>query len=195
MVDLGCGIGGAGLWFARKHEVQLVGIDRCGDAIAIATRRAIEWGLSKKATFVIGDFCNTGLASASADVVFSIDAFTATEDIESALGEVRRILKPKGNFAFTARELSVKGRHFPAIGSDWGKGLEKYGFTDISILNRANVSELWKSIYGQWLRYEADLRKEMRSETVDALIAEAHSGIPSMNEDRPWYLIRATVSA
>ena len=195
LVDLGCGIGGVGLWFARKHLIQLIGIDRCPDAISIANERSVEWGLSKRAKFETGDFCNTGVKSDSADVVISIDAFTATEDIESALREVRRILKPEGVFVFTARELSVKGRHFQSIGPDWRKGLEKNGFSDVCIINRPNVSNLWKNVYSQWLKYESDLRKELLPETVDALIAEAHTGIPSMNENRPWYLIRAAISA
>ena len=195
LVDLGCGVGGVGLWLTRKNAVQLIGIDRCDDAIAIAKTRAIEWELSSQASFVVGDFCNTGLASASADAVFSIDAFTAAEDIERALAEVRRILKPKGKFVFTAREPSANGRHFQTIGSDWDRGLEKYGFEDIGIINRTTVSELWKSLYSQWLKNESGLRGELRTETVDALVAEAHKGIPLMNDDRPWYLIGATVHA
>ena len=195
LVDLGCGIGGMALWFARKHQAYLTGIDRCDDAIAIARKRSNEWGLSKKAKFATGDFCNTGVTSSSTDVVLSIDAFTATNDIESALGEVRRILKPQGIFVFTVRELGVKSRHFQSIGSDWGKGLEKHGFRDVVILNRPHISALWKSVYSQWLKYESDLRRELRQETVDALISEAQTGIPSMNENRSWYLIRASVGA
>lgn len=195
LVDLGCGTGGVGLWLARKHKIQLVGVDRCNDAIAIAKNRTIEWELSKKANFVVGDFFNTGLAPASADAVFSIDAFTAAKDIESAFAEIRRVLKSEGDFVFTARELSINGRHYKAIGSDWKKGLEQYGFEDVRIINRPNVSSLWKSLYGQWLKRESSLRKELCAEAVDALVAEAKSGIPLMDDDRAWLLIRATVSA
>lgn len=195
LVDLGCGIGGAGLWFARKHSLQLIGIDRCGDAVAIANQRAIEWGLSQRASFAIGDFCNSGLSSASADIVLSIDAFTATNDIEGALEEVRRILKPGGVFAFTARQLGPEGRHFAAIGEDWVSGLEGNGFADVRVMERHNVSELWKKVYELWLTYETDLRKELLPETVDALIEEANKGIPLTSQSRPWYLIRATMIA
>ena len=193
LVDLGCGAGGVGLWLARKNTVQLIGIDRCDDAVEIATSRAIEWRLSKRAAFSVGDFCNTGLASASVDAVFSIDAFTAAEDIKGALAEVRRILKPRGRFVFTARQLGVTGRHFPAIGQNWGSGLERLGFDDIDIIKRPNVSELWKSVYDQWLKHETELRRELCRETVDALVEEANQGIPMMNDDRPWYLIRAAL--
>ncbi len=195
LVDLGCGTGGVGLWFARKHSLQLIGIDRCGDAVAIAGQRAIEWGVNQKARFAIGDFCDTGLVSSSADIVLSIDAVTATNDIGSALVEVRRILKPRGAFVFTVRQLGPKGRHFKAIGEDWASGLERNGFKDVRVMVRPNVSELWRKVYGLWLKHESELRKELLPETVDALIDEANRGIPLTRENRPWYLIKATVIA
>lgn len=191
LVDVGCGIGGVALWFAREHGCQVVGIDRCGDAIEIASHRAREWGLSTRARFQTGDFCASGLASASADAMVSVDAFTATDGIEAALAEVRRVLKPGGRFVFTARELREKGRHFKSIGKDWGKALPRYGFEEVHVTVRPNVSELWGSIYKQWLQHESALRKELQAETVDALIKEARSGIPSMSENRNWLLIAA----
>lgn len=195
LVDMGCGTGGVGLWLAREHEIQVIGIDRCSDAIAIANSRAVEWDLSRQANFVVGDFCNSGLVTASVDAIFSIDAFTATDDIENAFVEIRRVLKPKGDFVFTARELSTSGRHYKTIGSDWKKGLEQYGFQDVRVINRPNVSGLWKSLYSQWLKREAELRKQLCAEAVDALVAEARRGIPLMDDGREWLLIRATVSA
>ena len=195
LVDLGCGTGGAGLWLAQKHEIQLIGVDRCSDATAIATKRAFEWGLRKQASFITSDFCKTGLASSSVDAVFSIDAFPATQDIESALSEVRRILKPKGVFVFTAAELLSTSRHFEKMGPDWRTGLERNGFDVINIQNRSNVSELWRSLYSQWLKQESGLRKELQPETVDALVAEAQRGLPAMTGNRIWNLITATTRA
>lgn len=195
LVDLGCGIGGVGLWLAKRYKIQVVGIDRCSEAISIATNRASEWGLSQQATFLTGDISNTGLASGSADAIFSVDAFTAAENIENALAEVRRVLKSKGKFVFSAREPGKNGRHYKTIGPDWKMGLERLGFEDVRIIDRPHVPGLWKSIFRQWLSHEAELRNELCAEAVDALVAEARSGIPLMDEDRPWYLIRATVGA
>lgn len=195
LVDLGCGTGGPGLWFARKQPLQLIGIDRYGVAVAIANQRAVEWGICQNASFAIGDFSDTGLASASADFVLSIDAFTATNHIESALEEVRRIPKPGGTFVFTARQLGPNGRHIKAIGEDWASGLERNGFKDVHAMHRPNVSEFWKKVYWLWMKYESDLRKEFLPKTVDALIDEASRGIPLTRESRPWYLIRATMIA
>lgn len=195
LVDLGCGTGGVGLWLAQEHKAKLIGVDRCSDATAIATKRASEWGLVKQPSFVTGDFCKTGIASSSVDAIFSIDAFPAAQNIESALSEARRILKPNGVFVFTAAELGPNSRHFEKMGPDWSTGLERNGFDVTNIQSRSNVSELWRSLYTQWLKQESALRKELQPETVDALIAEARRGLPSMTNNKTWYLITATARA
>jgi len=192
LVDLGCGAGGVGLWLAENQSLRLIGLDRCSDATTLATTRAGEWNLAHPADFVTADFNETGLESASADAVFSVDAFTAAADIQLALTEVKRILKPNGVFVFTARQLTPTGRHFEALGGDWEKGLEEHGFSAISMTTRTGVSALWQSIFNQWLEHEADLRRELQPETVDALVAEARNQLPQMNDERPWLLISAT---
>ena len=195
LVDLGCGTGGPGLWLAKKKGVKLIGIDRCRDAISIATDRVVEWELTEPAAFSIGDFSETGLAPAVADAVISIDALPATQDIKIALSEVRRILKPNGAFVFTARELGPNSRHYKDLGFHWSKGLEQMGFDIVSISERPEVSSLWRNLYGQWLKNESGLRRELQEATVDALIEEAQRGIPKMNDERPWYLIKAASGA
>src|SRR5690606_24058064 len=106
--------------------------------IAIATQRASEWGLPERASFVTSDFCETRLDSSIADAVFSIDALPAAQDVEGALLEVHRLLKPGGSFVFTARELAPTGRHFEKMGADWNEGLERTGFHIVSSLHRPN---------------------------------------------------------
>ncbi|MGM0633510.1 MAG: class I SAM-dependent DNA methyltransferase [Pseudomonadota bacterium] len=195
LVDLGCGTGGVGLWLAERQHARLIGVDRCCDATAIAADRAAEWPLAEPASFVVADFCSTGLPSAAADAVISVDACTGAADIEGTLSEVRRILKPGGVFLFTARLLGPASRHYETVGPDWSRGLEQSGFRVTDRTIRPEVSGLWQSLYGQWLKHEKELRCELRPETVDGLVAEATRGMQKMSDGRPWYLIRATVAA
>ncbi len=195
LVDLGCGTGGVGLCLAQQQNIRLIGIDRCSDAIAIATARIADWSLSKPPSFFVADFCSIGLASSVADAAFSVDAFNAAQDIEKALAEVRRVLRPDGVFVFTARELGRNSRHFQKMGADWCLGLQNNGFEVADIRIRPEVSRQWLSLYSQWLKHEANLRRELQSSTVDALIEEARSGIVKMQDGRPWYFITAIASA
>lgn len=124
-----------------------------------------------------------------------VDACTGAADIEGMLSEVRRILKPGGLFLFTARQPGLASRHYEVVGLDWTRGLEQSGFKVASRTLRPEVSRLWQSLYGQWLKHEEGLRCELRPETVDGLVAEATRGMQKMSDGRPWYLIRATVTA
>ena len=100
LVDLGCGRGGAGLWVAGRTGATLVGIDIADAALAAARRRAA--GLGMRATFLRGEFEATGLATASADAVMSIDAMLFTPDKAAALRELRRILRQGGRLVMTS---------------------------------------------------------------------------------------------
>lgn len=191
LVDLGCGTGGIGLWLAQNLGARLIGVDRCEGAIEIATRRTSEWTLSETATFRVGDFCDTGLAPACADAVISIDALPAAQDVEAALSEVRRILRPDGSFIFTTREPNPLNERHAKLGNAWRDGLARSGFEVVDVCERPEVSDLWRSIYKQWLRHESGLRRELLPETVDGLIAEAHRVTPALDDGRPWFLIKA----
>ena len=70
-----------------------------------ASERTGPLGMSGKATFRQGTFEETGLESASADAVMSVDALQYVPDKTAALVEVARILHPGGRFAFVAFEL------------------------------------------------------------------------------------------
>ena len=195
LVDLGCGTGGVGLWLAQKLGVSLIGIDRREDAIAIATRRTSDWAMNEVAAFCVGDFCDTGLAPACADAVISIDALPAAKDIELGLIEVRRTLRPEGCFIFTTREPSPLNKRHAKLGHAWHEGLVRNGFKVVDVWERPEVSDLWRRLYTQWLKHESGLRSELLSETVDGLIAEAHRVTPTLDDCRPWFLIKAIACA
>ena len=104
IVDLGCGNGGAGLWFARELGTKLIGIDLSAVGVATASKRAAELGLSDRVHFQQGDITATGLSSASCDGAISLDVLAFVRDKAAAINEVARILRPGARFAFTTWE-------------------------------------------------------------------------------------------
>jgi ubiquinone/menaquinone biosynthesis C-methylase UbiE len=119
LVDLGCGMAGPALWVARETGANLIGVDLSSVAVALASERANELGLSSVARFLVGSFEATGLDDASAGGAMSEDALQYAPDKKAALREAARILRPGGRLVFTAFELDpghVEG--LPVIGDD-----------------------------------------------------------------------------
>jgi ubiquinone/menaquinone biosynthesis C-methylase UbiE len=193
--DVGCGVGGVGLWLAKVLHARVEGVDCSSRAIEIARQRVAEWELAGRASFTVGDFSRTGLPSASVDAVISIDALPFAADIDAALAETRRILRSSGRLVFTAREAPAGTRRCAELGESWHLALGRNGFELQRAMNRPDVSSLWRRLYEEWTKHEQQLRAELSEETVDMMIEEARENTPRLDEDRPWLLITAVAVA
>jgi SAM-dependent methyltransferase len=127
-VDLACGCGGPGLWVAQQTGAALIGIDSSVVAIGAASTTARTRGASADALFVVADAGATGLCDESVDAAMSVDALQLLPHRAAVLGEVARLLKPGGRFAFTTW-LSLGGPAAPPFPMDYelllrGAGLD-----------------------------------------------------------------------
>jgi SAM-dependent methyltransferase len=177
LVDLGCGMGGPALWVARETGAQLVGIDFSSAAIALATSRAADLGMSEQARFVSGTFADTGLDDASADGAMSEDAIQYVGDKRAAVNEAARILRPGGRFVFTAFELDpdrVAG--LQVLGDDpvddYRPLLEAAGFRVDTYQEVPGWPEPMRTAYQSLLDAEEALTGEMGIIAVTALFSE-----------------------
>lgn len=97
MLDLGCGGGHFGLSVLREaSDMTGVLLDFNPAAVAIADRRATEWGLNKRAVAVVGDVHKIPLPDACVDLAISRGSVGFWADIELAFSEVLRVLAPGG---------------------------------------------------------------------------------------------------
>jgi ubiquinone/menaquinone biosynthesis C-methylase UbiE len=112
LVDLCCGRGGIGLWFAMEAGARLTGVDFSPVAIAEAERRADRFLPNGGAAFVVADASETSLDRGSADAVVCIDALQMLPDRKAALREARALLRGNGRIVLTTWELdeSPSGR-------------------------------------------------------------------------------------
>jgi cyclopropane fatty-acyl-phospholipid synthase-like methyltransferase len=108
LLDLACGAGGPGLWVARHSGARLVGIDLSPVAVQRAAERAPGLGMAGRAAFRQGTFEQTGLDTASADAVMSVDALQYAPDKTRAFAEIARVVQPGGRVAFVAFELDAE---------------------------------------------------------------------------------------
>jgi SAM-dependent methyltransferase len=119
LADLACGMGGPGLWIARESGAQVAGIDASAVGVEHARKRAAAHGMQADAMYATGTFAATGLDSASADAIMSVDALQYAPGKRDALREMARILKPGGRLAVACFEVDpAKVAGLPIWGTD-----------------------------------------------------------------------------
>ena len=177
LVDLACGAGGPGLWAAKESGARLVGIDLSPMATKRAAERVGPLGMGGRATFSEGTFEATGLESASADAVMTVDALQYAPDKTKAISEVARILRPSGRFAFVAFELDperVAGLPFwqDAV-PDYRPRLEQVGFDVVRYDQTPNWSDQVAAGFGAILDQRDALEAELGEAAAAAIVMEA----------------------
>lgn len=110
VVDLGCGAGVALSHLAGSASplTRLVGVE---PSPTMRARAAESLRAEPNVEIVDGFFEQIPLATASADYMYSINSFQWVSNIDAALAEMRRVLKPTGvmDHFFTGRDI---GREF-----------------------------------------------------------------------------------
>jgi ubiquinone/menaquinone biosynthesis C-methylase UbiE len=101
-VDLCCCIGAGMRFLVRSRNVaSMVGVDATEAVVERGRRLTLEEGLDDKVRFILADACHSALPSASADFVWSEDAWCYVPDKHTLIAEAARIVRPGGVIAFT----------------------------------------------------------------------------------------------
>jgi len=180
LLDIGCGRGGPGLWVARNTGAILAGLDILPEAIEQANELRNRLGLSASASFSVGSFESTNLASVSVQAIMSVDAFWMVLDKTAALLELARVLRPGGRFAMTT--------WIPPY-LDLEAMLHAAGFQVISREETANWRERQLAVYRGILKNRREL-KSVLGAAAQVLIAEAQQ-TPAKLSTAPRYLMVA----
>jgi SAM-dependent methyltransferase len=93
VLEIGCGLGTDGAQFA-KAGAHYTGVDLTNAAIELARKRFELFGLTGK--FQVADAENLNFPDELFDVVYSHGVLHHTPDIDAAVQEIHRVLKPGG---------------------------------------------------------------------------------------------------
>ena len=95
-LDIGCGPGFLLCEMAEQADTRLQGIDASADMVAAARRRIDGKNLSGKIDVAVGDAAHLDLPSSSFDFAVAVQVYLYVKEIERALSEAARVLKPGG---------------------------------------------------------------------------------------------------
>ena len=106
VLDLACGQGRTSMFLHKTYGCDVTGIDKSEELIAKA-KQALPAALAPSVRFETGDALHLPFPDASFDRVIAQDFFILIDDMDQALAEIHRVLKPGG--VFVAIELSWIG--------------------------------------------------------------------------------------
>jgi len=108
LLDLCCGRGGIGLWFAARSGARLTGVDFSAEAIKQAEMRT-QLFPGTEATFLVADAAQTPLADRSVDAIVCIDSLQLLAQRDAVVREMARLLRPGGRVVITTGERDEPG--------------------------------------------------------------------------------------
>jgi ubiquinone/menaquinone biosynthesis C-methylase UbiE len=103
-IELGCGLGGPGLWIATETGATVTGIDISAVALQYARARSVSFVGAGRANYLVADAARLPIRSGTYRAALGIDVLQCLSDKPSVLAEVGRVLRPGGRLAFTTRE-------------------------------------------------------------------------------------------
>lgn len=121
VLDVGCGVGGSGIWLGREREAKVVGFNIVNKQLTIGKNLARKRNLSQSLSFVRGDFQSLPFSSDAFDVFWSLESIEHATNINQFTKEAFRVLKPDGRMivagTFTGRkELSDEEKRQMQVG-------------------------------------------------------------------------------
>lgn len=167
LLDIGCGWGGLGLYFARVLGADVTGVTLSQEQFGIANQRAKTLGLENRAKFLLEDYRNL---NAQFDKIVSVGMFehVGIGHFKEYFDHVKRLLKPDGRFVLHSIGRSGEpgatnpwiakyifpGGYIPSL-SEVIPVIEKSGLiiTDIEILrlHYAETLKAWRqSFLAHW---------------------------------------------
>ncbi|PYS52040.1 MAG: hypothetical protein DMG13_17370 [Acidobacteria bacterium] len=130
LLDVGTRVGLIALKILWHNEnFYAIGIDGSSAMIERASETAIAWRLGERAFFQVGDARRMRFKAAYFDLVVSDSTLHCFDDPVSVLGEINRVLKPKG--ALLIRDLQRPShlrmsKHIGEHGSHYGSAMRQY---------------------------------------------------------------------
>jgi sarcosine/dimethylglycine N-methyltransferase len=172
VADFCAGLGGTVRYLAHKYGADVTGIELTPARVSGAQELTRRVGLDGTARIIEGNVMDVPLPDASVDAVVSQEAFCHVPDVNRAVAEAFRILRPDGRLAFTDwianqpltsadAQLMWEGMAIQPLRSipEYRSLVESVGFTAIST---KDLTEEWAPILKERLAMYQRLREEAR---------------------------------
>lgn len=130
-LDIGSGGGHLGFSIAQITDMEVILLDKLEDALVIANKRAVDRGLEKRTSTLLGDVQQIPLEDETVDLCISRGAVWFWEDQKKGFEEICRVLANGGmayiGGSFGTQELKDQvDKIMKDRDSEWPKSREKF---------------------------------------------------------------------
>jgi cyclopropane fatty-acyl-phospholipid synthase-like methyltransferase len=108
VLDAGCGVGGAAIYFARTYGVRVVGVNICKVQLDRARQKVRQAGIEGQVRIEDQDFCATCFAEGEFTKLLAVESLFHAESWQRFAAEAHRLLAPGGRLAVVDRFLLRK---------------------------------------------------------------------------------------
>lgn len=123
VLDAGSGLGGPSRYVVEKHGCAVTGIDLTESFVAVARLLAERMGVAHSVRYEVGNLLALPLENERFDVAYTQHVLMNIRDRSQVYGEIHRVLKPGGKFAFFD-VLAVDGNPEPTYPLPWSESAE-----------------------------------------------------------------------
>jgi ubiquinone/menaquinone biosynthesis C-methylase UbiE len=174
LLDMACGLGGAGLWIAQQTGAKLTGVDYSAAATAAARAIAAAQHLAQ-AQFITADATATGLPDHAYDAVMCIDSIQFLEPAK-ACAEIARLLRRGGRATVTTWESIMDPLPLPTMVRDYTTYFREAGLVVVQRRVDRNAREREMRYFRELAAHANELRAEI-GEAAEPLLHEAEDRI------------------
>ena len=140
VLDVGCGDGQIGRALSA-NGAAVVGVDPTWGQISVATERG------KGPLYACASASNLPVANACCDAVLACLVFEHIDDVDSAIAEISRVLKPGGMFAFFLNHPLLQTPGSGWIDDHFVEPPEQYWRVGAYLVETASVEEVEKDVF------------------------------------------------
>ncbi|GDX28307.1 class I SAM-dependent methyltransferase [Actinomycetes bacterium] len=140
VLDVGCGDGQIGRALSA-NGAAVVGVDPTWGQISVAAERG------KGPLYACASASNLPVANACCDAVLACLVFEHIDDVDSAIAEISRVLKPGGMFAFFLNHPLLQTPGSGWIDDHFVEPPEQYWRVGAYLVETASVEEVEKDVF------------------------------------------------
>jgi ubiquinone/menaquinone biosynthesis C-methylase UbiE len=112
VLDAGCGQGVLAIDVAKRWpDVHVMGATIVSREVSKSQKLARENGVAQTTHFAVADYHKLPFENNSFDCVYAVETLSHAYDLETAISELFRVLKPGGIFVAAEYEFDFQGRH------------------------------------------------------------------------------------